>query len=67
MGLASEVFTSEEVVALALAADDMAMEHFLVTCPVLLQKRQRHCVNDLTCCHKGRTEVNQYVIFSYAM
>ena len=45
----SEVFPLEEflsldmLVALALAAEDVALEHSLAICPVLPQKRQRCC------------------------
>ena len=55
MGLGSEVIMSEEVlslemvVALALSAEDVALEHSLVSCPVLPQKRQRCCLKGHLC------------------
>ena len=55
MGFASEVFPSEDflsldvLAALALAAEDVALEHSLAMCPVFPQKRQRCCSKHHLC------------------
>ena len=51
----SEVFLSEEflsldvLAALSLEVEDVALEHSLAICPVLLQKRQRPCLKQYLC------------------